>query len=132
MAKSAFYDATEEDSRPWNATETPRATAINEAAVAVAAGIQTATRASSPITAITVTPSTASISAGTSETEQLTTAPTPSGNGYLVTWSSSDETKATVDENGLVTAVAAGSATITATCVHDNSITDTCAVTVGA
>ncbi len=40
-----------------------------------------------------------------------------------VTWSSSDEDVATVDENGVVTAVAGGTATITATSVADSDIT---------
>lgn len=47
-----------------------------------------------------------------------------------VTWSSSDEVVATVDANGLVTGVAAGSATITATTA--NGLKATCAVTVTA
>jgi phi13 family phage major tail protein len=46
-----------------------------------------------------------------------------------VTWSSSDETKATVSSAGLVTGIAAGEATITVTTV-DGSKTDTCTVTV--
>ena len=50
-----------------------------------------------------------------------------------VTWSSSAEGKATVDENGTVTGVATGSATITATItVNGHDYTDTCAVTVTA
>lgn len=39
-----------------------------------------------------------------------------------VTWSSSDESVATVDETGKVTAVATGNATITATSEDDNSV----------
>ena len=46
-----------------------------------------------------------------------------------VTWSSNAEGVATVNQNGLVTAVAVGSATITVT-TTDGSFTDTCAVTV--
>jgi uncharacterized protein YjdB len=46
-----------------------------------------------------------------------------------VKWSSSDTSKATVSSAGVVTGVAAGSATITAT--YENAATsDTCAVTV--
>ena len=44
-------------------------------------------------------------------------------------WSTSDETVATVDENGLVSAVGAGTAEITMT-AKDGEITDTCTVTV--
>ncbi len=47
-----------------------------------------------------------------------------------VTWTSSDPTIATVDENGLVTAVAAGTATITATTADGTNLTAQCAVTV--
>ncbi len=45
-----------------------------------------------------------------------------------ITWSSSDETKATVDEQGVVTALKVGQVTITAT--SHNGKTDTCLVTI--
>lgn len=48
-----------------------------------------------------------------------------------VTWASDNEDVATVDENGLVTAVAAGTANITVT-TEDGGHTATCAVTVNA
>ena len=47
-----------------------------------------------------------------------------------ILWSSSDETIATVDENGVVTAVATGEATITAALRANPEITATCAITV--
>ena len=58
-------------------------------------------------------------------TTQLTAITVPSG--ASVTWSSSDSTVATVSSSGLVTSVALGSCTITATA---GSKTATCAVTV--
>ena len=67
------------------------------------------------------------------ETAQLIATVNP---GYVanknVTWTSSNTAIATVDANGLVTAVAAGSATITATSVADNTKTATCTVNVMA
>jgi uncharacterized protein YjdB/Leucine-rich repeat (LRR) protein len=45
-------------------------------------------------------------------------------------WSSSDETIATVDENGLVTAHAKGTAVITASALDGSNVTRTCSVTV--
>jgi uncharacterized protein YjdB len=65
-------------------------------------------------------------------TATLTATVTPS-NAYVktVSWSSSDETVATV-EDGVVTAVAAGTATITVTATDDNTKTATCTVTVNA
>lgn len=70
-----------------------------------------------PVAAVTVNPSSASIVTGT--TQQLTATTTDSSNNVLtgrtITWSSSDPAVATVDANGLVTAVATGTATITAT-----------------
>lgn len=74
---------------------------------------------------IAVVPSTLSIAAGA--TAQLQSVLYPSGVSGSVTWSTSDGDTATVTNKGKVTGVAAGSATITATC---NGKTDTCAVTV--
>ena len=60
---------------------------------------------------------------------QLTATLTPSTTTDELSWSSDNTDVATVDENGKVTAVAAGTATITATC---GAKTATCAVTVKA
>ena len=69
------------------------------------------------VATVTVNPSAASIVTGT--TQQLTATTTDSSNNVLtgrtVTWSSTNTAAATVDANGLVTAVASGTATITAT-----------------
>ena len=60
-------------------------------------------------------------------TTQLTATTKPAR--AAVTWTSSDTSTATVSQSGLVTALAAGSATITAT---NDSVSTTCAVTVSA
>ena len=75
---------------------------------------------------VVVTPSTLSTSAA--DVDEL--AVTWGGRVYTngVTYSSSDTAKATVSSAGVVTSVATGSATITATA--PNGQTDTCAVTV--
>ena len=74
---------------------------------------------------IAVVPSTLSIAAG--QTASLQAVLYPSGVSGVVSWSTSDGDTATVTNKGKVAGVAAGSATITATC---NGKTDTCAVTV--
>jgi len=62
------------------------------------------------------------------KTTKLTATTTPEGE--TVTWTSSDDTVATVN-NGVVSGVAAGTATITASMTYDgDTYTDTCAVTV--
>lgn len=82
------------------------------------------------VTGVTVSPTTASVAVGA--TQQLTPTVAPSNaSNKSVTYSTSDATKATVNSSGLVTGVAAGSATITVTTV-DGSKTATCAVTVTA
>ncbi len=64
------------------------------------------------------------------KTEQLSASFTPEqSTNKNVIWTSSDEAIATVDANGVVTGVAAGTATITAT-TEDGGKTATCAVTV--
>lgn len=66
----------------------------------------------------------------TGQSEQLTATVTPdNATNKNVTWSSNDDTIATVDNNGNVTAVAAGTATITVT-TADGGYTATCTVTV--
>ncbi len=69
--------------------------------------------------------------AGAGETDALLATVTP-GNALIkdVKWSSSDETVAKVDENGVVTAVGAGEAVITVTTVSPYRATDVCAVKV--
>ncbi|PYO38354.1 MAG: hypothetical protein DMD29_13645 [Gemmatimonadetes bacterium] len=70
-----------------------------------------------PVASVTVAPASASVTVG--QTAQLTATPKDaSGNplaGRVVTWGSSNTAVATVNGSGLVTGVAAGSATITAT-----------------
>ena len=62
--------------------------------------------------------------------EQLTATVLPEEAEQAVTWTSSDPTVATVDENGLVTAVAPGTATITATTTDGTDLTASSKVTV--
>lgn len=64
------------------------------------------------------------------DTEQLTETVLPTNaTDKSVSWSSNNTSVATVSSTGLVTAVSAGSATITVT-TNDGGYTDTCAVTV--
>ena len=85
--------------------------------------------ASVPVTGVTL-PETAEVSQGSTTTLTATVAPNDATNKN-VTWSSSDETVATVDANGVVTGVSQGTATITVT-TEDGSYTATCTVTVTA
>lgn len=81
-----------------------------------------------PNASITLNKTSTTIANGS--TEQLTATVVPAGS--TVTWSSSDETKATVATDGTVTGVAAGSATITAAITPASGVTytATCAVTI--
>ena len=82
---------------------------------------------------IDITPDVLEIYSGKSET--LTTniaANTTDTSFYTVTYTSSDEDVAKVDENGKITAYGRGAATITCTVTDDNghTVSDTCEVTV--
>ena len=82
-----------------------------------------------PVTGIKASPDTLTLTKK-DETAQLTAEVTPSyADNKRVTWQSSDEKVATVDENGKVTAVGNGTATITATSVS-GSYTAAVSVTV--
>ena len=76
---------------------------------------------------VVVTPATASPTTG----DLVVLEATVSGRNYTrgLRWTSSDVTKATVSQNGIVTTIASGSVTITGTHVASGS-TDTCALTI--
>lgn len=82
-----------------------------------------------PAESIAVTPETATVVRGS--TTELTATLTPENATSEVTWSSSDETIATVDQSGVVTGVKAGTATITATVADtEPELSASCTVTV--
>lgn len=83
-----------------------------------------------PVTGISISQSTLSLAP--EGTAALTAAVQPAGALHKgVTWSSSNESVATVDANGVVTAVAEGTAVITAT-TDEGAFTASCTVTVRA
>lgn len=71
------------------------------------------------VTGVTITSASEKIKVGKSTTFIATVAPNNATN-KKVTWSSNDESVATVNENGVVTGVKEGTATITATTVDGN------------
>lgn len=82
------------------------------------------------VNSVTVSPTSATLDIN--DTQQLTATvnATPASADKTVTWSTSDANVATVSTDGLVTAVAQGTATITATSNLDNTKSATCAITV--
>ncbi len=86
------------------------------------------TNSGSLATGITLSQTSLTMNSGT--TAQLTATLSPEGAVGSVTWTSSDESVATVDANGVVTAVAGGSCSITATAAYGVVITATCEVNV--
>ena len=81
------------------------------------------------VSKITLNTTTASLEVGKTTTLTATVEPNDATNKN-VTWTSSDTSVATVAPDGTVTAVKAGTATITATAEGDNSKFATCTVTV--
>ena len=94
------------------------------------------TGGSAPVTptvnSVTVSPTSATLDPN--NTQQLTANvdATPASADKSVTWASNNPSVATVSESGLVTAVAQGTATITATSNLDNTKSGTCNITVNA
>ena len=80
---------------------------------------------------VTLTQTTLSLLKG-QQSEAIGVTISPSESPQTVTWSSSDKNVATVDENGVVTAVGKGTATITATSNYTISKFASCVVTVVA
>ena len=81
------------------------------------------------VSSIRLNKNTLALTVGGSDTLTATVLPDEATNKN-VTWESSDPRVATVDENGKVTAVKQGTATITVKSVSNDTVTDTCEVTV--
>ena len=86
--------------------------------------------ASVPVTAITLNKTATTITAGQTETLSVSSVTPDDATDQTVTWSSDNEAVATVDADGKVTAVAFGTANITATANDGSGVKATCAVTV--
>lgn len=82
------------------------------------------------VTAVTITPETATITIGNTITLTATTTPT-NATDTSISWSSNDTSIATVDTNGIVTGIAEGNTTVTVT-TTDGSFSDTAGITVSA
>ena len=83
-----------------------------------------------PVTGVSLDESSITLDVGGNQTLTATVTPEDATN-KKVRWTSDNETVATVSEDGVVTAVAGGTAVITAT-THDGLFTATCTVTVNA
>lgn len=83
-----------------------------------------------PVTGISLNTTEITLTEGEQSQIIATVEPSDASNKAVV-WSSSDENVVTIDENGVVTAVEAGAATITATTV-DGGFTATASITVNA
>ena len=82
------------------------------------------------VTGVSLNKTSTSLTVGATETLTATVAPANATN-QAVTWSSNNTAVASVDQNGKVTGVSAGTATITVT-TQDGNKTATCTVTVSA
>ena len=90
--------------------------------------VNTTIYATSPVKSITLDKT--ALSLYVNDTETLTATVMPVTASKTLNWSSSDDTVATVDESGKVTAVGKGTATITAASIDGSGKTATCTVTV--
>ena len=100
----------------------------NSNSVTSQAATLTVTAATVSVTGVSLDKTELSLTVGDTETLTATVAP-DNATDKTVTWTSSNSTVATVDQNGVVTAVARGTATITVT-TADGGFTATCTVTV--
>ena len=137
-------DTTDDKTVTWTTSDDTVAT-VDENGVVTAVGGGTATitavvNGHSATCDIKVLIHTTGISLGSEELQlvkgqvsdpiEVTYDPENTDDSKDLTWTSSDDTVATVDENGVVTAVGGGTATITATLNADESIYAECVVTV--
>ena len=84
------------------------------------------------VSSITVSPANATLDINGTQQLTATVDASPASADKTVTWSTSNANVATVSTTGMVTAIAQGTATITATSNLDNTKSGTCAITVNA
>lgn len=131
----------------WKSSDTKVATVDNGLVTAVAEGTATITvtttdgnfqdtctvtvtpPAKTPVTSVTLDKTSLTLDVGGSDTLTATVKP-DDATTKTVTWSTSNENVVTVDQNGNVKAVGAGTATITAAASDGSGKTATCEVTV--
>ena len=88
------------------------------------------TQAATLVTAITLNKTETSIEVGSTETLSVTAVAPDNATDKTYTWKTSDASKATVDQDGKVTAVAAGTVTIYAEANDGSNVKGNCTVTV--
>ena len=93
-------------------------------------GVKATSDAAVPVTAITLNKTETEIKVGSTETLSVTAVAPDNATDKTYTWKTSDESKATVDQDGKVTAVAAGTVTIYAEANDGSGVKGNCAVTV--
>ena len=111
-----------------------KAVGIGEATVSFVAGNVRATckvTVIQPVTGISLNKTSLSLDAGDTYTLTATVSPSNAANKSIV-WSSSDESIASVDRNGVVTALKKGTATITAKAQDGSNVSRSCTVTVNS
>ena len=107
------------------------AAAVDTSRVTGSTTITVTAPAPTPVTSVTVNPAATSIIVG--ETQALTVTVTPAdATQQDVAWTSSNTSIATVTQDGTVTGVAPGSATVTATAVDGSGVTGVTTITVTA
>ena len=123
--KSVSFSAPYEESCTYKFIATDKAGNVTEKTVNVYYNDKVVS-----VTGVSLNESSITLDVGGSKTLAATVTPVNATN-KKVRWTSDNETVATVSEDGVVTAVAGGTAVITAT-THDGLFTATCTVTVNA
>ena len=123
--KSVSFSAPYEESCTYKFIATDKAGNVTEKTVNVYYNDKVVS-----VTGVSLNESSITLDVGGSKTLAATVTP-DSATNKKVRWTSDNETVATVSEDGVVTAVAGGTAVITAT-THDGLFTATCTVTVNA
>lgn len=114
----------------FNEDQTVSSTALKLNNVELTAGGTVYFKTLNLVTSITLNKTATEIFVGDKETLTATSVSPANATDKTYTWSSSDETIATVDANGKVTAVAVGTTTIKATANDGSGVKDECTVTV--